>query len=38
MFKLLQLLSNENTTELSILGNYLQRAETHIRNLFVIDI
>lgn len=37
MFKLLQLLSNENTTELSIPGNYLQRAETH-RNLFVIDI
>lgn len=34
--KLLQLLSTENTTELSILGNYQQRAETH-RNLFVID-
>lgn len=36
MFKLLQLLWAENTTGLSNLGKYLQRAET-LRNLFVID-
>lgn len=36
MYKLLQLLSTENTTELSNLGKYLQKAET-LRNLSVID-
>lgn len=36
MFKLLQLLSTGNTTELSNLGKCLQIAET-LRNLIVID-